>query len=99
MEDLFSLSDNQSTNKVIRLVVRQSFDVQIDLSLRLRKTRSAVDISSVLTNGERLQCKVVRRRGILWSLGRSAGPESVRQLRDGEYPLAAMALAFGFGDA
>ena len=58
-----------------------------------------MDINSVLPNSERLQRKVVRRRRVLYSLGRPAGPESVGKLRDGKYPLAAMALAFGLGDA
>ena len=58
-----------------------------------------MNINSVLPYGERLQRKVVRRCRILCSLGRSAGPESVGKLRDGENPLAAMALAFGLGDA
>jgi hypothetical protein len=58
-----------------------------------------VDIDRVLPNSERLQRKVVRRRRILCSLGLSAGPESVGKLREGEYPLVAMALAFGLRDA
>ncbi len=98
VEGLLSLTHNQSADQIVGVGVRQPFDIQIHLGLRVGKASVPVDVDGVLPNGERLQCGVTQPTRVLRPLRRPARAEGVGQLRDGEDPLTAVPGTFVLRD-
>src|SRR5688572_13401357 len=93
MKGFVAVGNDQRSNQVVRVAVWQSFDVQIHLRLCLRKYWQAMDVNSVLPDGQCLEREVARLGRILRALWCSSRPERVGELRDGKNALAPMTFA------